>query len=369
MNTYYKRKILNPFKFASIVLITALTASLSALAAGTDTWHWRNPLPAGNALSNVVYGNGLFVAVGINGTLQKSADGVTWNVLPAPSANTLSQVIFGNGQFIAVGANGTILMSTNGTNWTSRVSGTSALLCAAAYGNSKYVVVGVSGVVLVSSDANSWTQYSAGTDDLLWIAFGNGQFVVAGAHPPFGTPIDEWKLYATTPSVQTSTDGATWVTRALAMPSGGSEGDYIGVNVDFGVYGNGRFIVNSGFGINFSFDRYTYTSTDGINWTYAKSSTQLGFAFLFTANNLFLQWIPGQAMYVSSDGYAWSPVSIPITGAIGSPAYGAGKYVAVSGSGQIAVSTDATNWTNISSGFYDDLGVVAAGHPRCQPSS
>ena len=65
-------------------------------------------------------------------------------------------------------------------------------------------------------------------------------------------------------------------------------------------------------------------------------------------------------MYVSSDGYAWSPVSIPITGAIGSPAYGAGKYVAVSGSGQIAVSTDATNWTNISSGFYDDLGVVAA---------
>ena len=240
MNTYYKRKILNPFKFASIVLITALTASLSALAAGTDTWHWRNPLPAGNSLSNVVYGNGLFVAVGVNGALQTSADGVAWNILPAPTASTLTQVIFGNGRFVAVGANGTILTSTNGSNWTSRKSPEPRHFYTPvmAYGNSKYLAVGASGIVLVSSDAISWTQQSAGTEDLIWIAFGNGQFVVAGAHPPIGTPAYEWQLYATNPSVQTSTDGATWVTRALAMPSGGSEGDYIGVNVDFGVYGN-----------------------------------------------------------------------------------------------------------------------------------
>lgn len=42
-----------------------------------DNWHWRNPLPQGNTLFGVTYGNGTFVAVADYGTIITSPDGVT----------------------------------------------------------------------------------------------------------------------------------------------------------------------------------------------------------------------------------------------------------------------------------------------------
>ena len=35
-------------------------------------WHWRNPLPQGNGLNGVTYGNGTFVVVGGSGTIFQS---------------------------------------------------------------------------------------------------------------------------------------------------------------------------------------------------------------------------------------------------------------------------------------------------------
>ena len=34
-----------------------------------DNWHWRNPLPQGNHLSGISYGNGCYVAVGSHGSV------------------------------------------------------------------------------------------------------------------------------------------------------------------------------------------------------------------------------------------------------------------------------------------------------------
>jgi hypothetical protein len=43
-----------------------------------DNWQWRNPLPQGNHLLGVTYGDGTFVAVGNRGTILTSPDGETW---------------------------------------------------------------------------------------------------------------------------------------------------------------------------------------------------------------------------------------------------------------------------------------------------
>jgi hypothetical protein len=58
----------------------------------------------------VAYGNGLFVAVGGNGTILTSRDGVNWTEQTSRS-NTLNSVTYGKGLFVAVGDGGTILTS------------------------------------------------------------------------------------------------------------------------------------------------------------------------------------------------------------------------------------------------------------------
>src|SRR5438876_6016446 len=58
---------------------TSTIAVLTVPAAGQlDTWQWRNPLPQGNDLTAVAFGNGLFVGVGEVGASVTSSDGVIW---------------------------------------------------------------------------------------------------------------------------------------------------------------------------------------------------------------------------------------------------------------------------------------------------
>jgi hypothetical protein len=75
-------------------------------------------LGTNNWLEGVTYGNGLFVAVGKNGTILTSPDGVNWTERTSPAKAGLNGVTYGNGLFVAVGRDvgsysdyGTILTS------------------------------------------------------------------------------------------------------------------------------------------------------------------------------------------------------------------------------------------------------------------
>ena len=59
----------------------------------------------------------LHVAVGKEGLIMSSPDGVTWQVEiePVDFAPWLTDVVWGNGRFIAVRQDGVILSSTNGS--------------------------------------------------------------------------------------------------------------------------------------------------------------------------------------------------------------------------------------------------------------
>jgi hypothetical protein len=59
----------------------------------------------------VTYGNGLFVAVGEDGAILTSPDGVSWTRQTLGTGNLLYDVTYGNGTFVAVGDWGTILTS------------------------------------------------------------------------------------------------------------------------------------------------------------------------------------------------------------------------------------------------------------------
>ena len=91
----------------------------------------------------------LFVAVGQNGTILISFNGVNWVQLKS-GGNNLQSITYGNDTFVAVGWRGTILTSQDGVIWTRRTSPTRSALQGVAYGNSTFVAVSFYGAILTS---------------------------------------------------------------------------------------------------------------------------------------------------------------------------------------------------------------------------
>jgi hypothetical protein len=127
-----------------------------------------------STLEDVVFGGGMWVAVGLSGEIQSSPDGVTWTHRPQPEILPVSLygIAYGNGTFVAVGNGpaadrGVILTSSNGVTWTSRTSPSIAAnfvsLEDVAFGNGEFVAVGYNGLdsfayIISSPDGITWTQ-------------------------------------------------------------------------------------------------------------------------------------------------------------------------------------------------------------------
>jgi hypothetical protein len=65
-------------------------------------------------LYDVAFGNGVFVAVGNEGAVITSPDGVCWIARNARTDERLRGIVFGNGIFVAVGYEGAIVTSRTG---------------------------------------------------------------------------------------------------------------------------------------------------------------------------------------------------------------------------------------------------------------
>jgi len=318
-----------------------------------DTWTWRNPLPTGNDLNGITYGNGQFVAVGSrNATglydiaIVTSADGVNWvqRQLALSSENRwLNAIAYGNGQFVAVGdwvvsgvvVESPIVTSADGVNWTQRQSGTSEWLWDVAYGNGQFVAVGDGGTILTSGDGVSWVQRQAGTlNDLRFrgVTYGKGQFVAVG-WVETKTSIGLGGSSILTPTILTSADGVNWV-RRQAQTSGGLSGI---------AYGNGQFVA---VGTLYSGDLLgigstIVTSVDGITWVQRQSGTLAeGFPYLrgiAYGNGEFAA--VGGTILTSADGVNWTKRQSGTTvNGLSGIVYGGGHFVAVGSGGTILQS-------------------------------
>jgi hypothetical protein len=104
-----------------LAVLMILGAGSNTLAEPLDTWHWRNPSPPGNDLKGVAYAQGKFVAVGDEGTIITSSDGVKWVERETGTDYGLRAVAYGNRTFVVVGkngVNGAVFTSTNAVKWT-----------------------------------------------------------------------------------------------------------------------------------------------------------------------------------------------------------------------------------------------------------
>jgi hypothetical protein len=198
-------------------------------------------------LNAAVYG-GIYMAAGAGGAMLSSSDAITWTSLNSGTPNNIyALTTTGGGVYLAAGANGTIIYTTDRVNWTAADSGTANDLHGLVYGNGIYVAVGAQGTLLASTDAVTW-QAVAGqsSSDLIGVAYGllsstlTSQFVAIGAD---GT-------------LTTSTDGVTWTpqppiatTNPLAAITYGTQFVAVGANGSI------------------------FTSTDGVNWQAQTSGT------------------------------------------------------------------------------------------------
>ena len=375
-----------------------------------------------NSLGGIAYGNGLFVAVGIYGTIITSPDGLNWTQRTSGTTNHLSSIVYGGGLFIAVGSeypNESILTSPDGITWTERGTGLTnkglksvtygnglfviagqqalltssdgitwtdrytqdmSLLTCAGYGNGLFIVGGIRLDTYTSPDGITWTQRYSGTDNadrLFSIAYGNNIFVGVGRKE--GVLAEEFNI-----EVLTSRDGITWTERVPELPSRelsaiifknglfiatGDNGIIASTSdgIEWTVLSSGLNISEAIFGkglfVSFFsdvvYDNVIQTSPDGITWTERYRESGENPIFRLPAFINNTFIVPkGNNIFVSPDGITWTEKITGATKSLIEVSYGEGKYIAVGEEGTILSSLDLTTWTEETSGVNYDITSV-----------
>lgn len=122
-------------------------------------WKIIKRLDPGTCLRDVVFAGGQFVAVGDNGRVETSPDGVGWTVRNAGIGNVnLYGVAWGDEAFVAVGQDGYVLKSTdNGATWRVVMHPDDVSLTAVVWDGDRFVATGSAGKCIVSTpDGESW---------------------------------------------------------------------------------------------------------------------------------------------------------------------------------------------------------------------
>jgi len=177
--------------------LTNLFNQLSAVAYGNGMWivcgddggiytsgdamNWTNNslLPTTHDLHELVFGNGRFIAFAASRDLvYHSTNGVNWVSNQTALVSQVTCARFINGRFTAVGNNGTILFSDDGLNWFGTNAPTTDALNTLTYGKGRYVV-GSYFSTGYSMDGTNWTIQPAPMQ-VYDIQFIDGWFVAIG---------------------------------------------------------------------------------------------------------------------------------------------------------------------------------------------
>lgn len=282
-----------------------------------------------------------FLGFGNGGLIAETTDGVAWNVLSQPADRPhFYDVVYGNGLFVAVGDKstnqsipgindgriGAVYTSSDGWNWQEQTSGVrGSILRQVAFGGGRFVAVGTGGVVIYSDDGANW-QRAVHPIFTSWagVAYGGGRFVAVGG----GT--------------MTSRDGVTWEPQAATAAN---------------TYSAIRF-VNGSFFLSVSpFSGPVQRSLDGVNWTGLSLASATSINDLAFYNGLWVAatnsggntfegsgFVATDALQVSVDGNQWTAVRSPYLGTPRTVQRLSDRWVAGTSNGAILSSDDGRTW-------------------------
>ncbi len=154
------------------------------LISTTDLQNWTPAIPA--PIHNVAFGDGRFVAVGLNGLIETSTNGADWRVVDSGVTNALADVVYANNLFVVVGAQGTILRSSDGITWIPCASPATNVWISVTSGAGIFMAAGrPSSEVVSSTDGEVWQLHKTDVPDppsgasryFYALTFGAGTFV------------------------------------------------------------------------------------------------------------------------------------------------------------------------------------------------
>jgi len=157
-------------------------------------------------LHGVTYGNGMFVAVGEEGTILTSPNGLAWTLRPSGTAYPLYDVAYANGLYVVVGYYGTVITSSDTVNWTVQFADTTNALLSVTGDSNVFVAAGEAGTILTGDGTNWVTQFTDPLAALSGTTFGSSGFLIVGRH---GNPLGGAPGNLTL----SSTNGVNWVQR------------------------------------------------------------------------------------------------------------------------------------------------------------
>lgn len=228
--------------------------------------------PNNSASSDMVYGNGKFVAVGNHGSTCYSIDGVNWVLGDYVGNEGLLSIAYGNNKFVTANVIGTIFYSEDGITW-SEANTFYKPIKAITYGNGKFVCIDSDfsnnkGNIITSEDGITWSEVGSINDGTIMdIIYSDGKFVAVGA---FG--------------IHYSEDGTNW--SAVENPP---------MNSMTIAYGNGKFVI-SGSG------QSTRYSEDLVEWI---ECYDVGFQKIIYTGEIFIGIGDDIYCHTSKNGVDW----------------------------------------------------------------
>lgn len=278
-----------------------------------DNWQWRNPLPQGNDLNQVIWTGTQYVTVGLRGTILTSNDANTWTFRNSGILNSLWSIASNGKQLLAVGSNGIILKSFDGIVWKKQIINDTLKFNKIVWADNQFIVLGNSGIILSSPDGENWNYISSGTDsNLRSLAFNGSDLLIVGH---FG-------------NVLISHDATNW--SKIIVP---------GVQHLFDIVWNGSMFV--AVGDNGSI----ITSMDGTSWAtvYCPGIYYEYFNVIWADSGFHVVSNVG-TIIESVDGINWSQKQIPSSQNLKSIIWDGYKYVICGANGLMFTSLDGDKW-------------------------
>lgn len=302
-------------------------------ATGLDQWEWRLPCAQGSRLRSVAWGDGRYVAVGKAGNIITSTNGVDWTSVVVEIDGGLDKVVFGNGLFVAVGTTfspyqvlsnynvysylswdiGLVFTSADGLNWSAAPATETIPIASLTFGNGVFVACasGSKAFVHTSTDGRHWTPQVLDGLNARLVSWQNGSFLA----------MKNWDLYR-------STDAVHWEHLPNSLYSGYVMALCFGLN---------RYVA-AGY-------QFVFVSDDGVDWrdqllarSTIKSVAASPTRFVALTDNI------GKVL-VSEDGENWAEVDTYTDQELEAVIYANGRFLAVGEAGTITTSADGLRWT------------------------
>jgi hypothetical protein len=320
------------YLLTAIILGSIGGGTVDLNAAPLEQWHWRNPLPQGNPLNNVLFVNGNWLAVGELGTILTSTDGTDWVRQETDVLDDLRDCAYGAGIYVVVGDLGTVLTSADGIEWTQQYDGTFYALNGITYANGQFVAVGEQASIFTSPDGVDWMQRSSGNWELFDVIQAAGMYVaVGGVLPTISTAAEGVVL--------TSPDAHKWALRVIT-----SDPPFNSV-----AYGNGQFATAASG--PYDATGFIWTSGDAVTWRTINAPELYGSPKLFYDQGKWLfadgssssSYVGVGTLFNSTNLSDWVVVTtntIPVSGIASTE----GRFIASHIDGTFSTSPDALDW-------------------------